>query len=81
MGDRGSVPDCVPEIYKEKLTRFIKGTGGVFWKMYYKPRQARIVDSDNLKTIYIVNLENGEIYVPKNIVRKEPIGNLSAMDY
>ena len=69
MCNRRSVPDCVPEIYKEKLISFIKRKGGVFWKMYYNPLQARVVDSDSFKTIYIVNLETGEICVPQNMVR------------
>lgn len=71
-----TIPNNVPKKYKDKLIRFIKITGGVFGKMYYKPLKARIVDPDNFTTMYIVNLENGKIYVPRKINRMKLIGTL-----
>jgi hypothetical protein len=59
------IPNNVPKKYKEKLIRFIETTGGTFALLYYKPLRARIVDPDNFTTTYVVNLENGEICVPR----------------
>jgi len=70
------VPNNVPDKYKEKLIKFIKYVGGVFATMYYKPLRTRIVTPENFITMYIVNLENGEICVPKTGVRIGIKGNL-----
>ena len=35
------------------------------------------MDPDNFTTMYIVNLENGEICVPRKGVRVTPAGNLT----
>ncbi len=72
-----SVPNNVPDKFKEKLIQFIETTGGVFGVIYYKPLRARIVDPENFTTMYLVNLENGEICVPRKSVRKTLEGNLT----
>ena len=71
------VPNNVPDHYKEKLTIFIRYIGGIFGTMYYKPLRARIVDPVKVITLFIVNLENGEICVPKKGVRYGIGGNLT----
>ena len=71
------VPDNVPEKYRENLIKFIEVTGGRFGCMYYKPLRARIVDPQHYKTSFVVNLENGEICVPKRGIRMTPEGNLT----
>jgi len=71
------VPNNVPDKYRERLINFIKHVGGVFATMYYKPLRARIVDPGNFITMYIVNLENGEICLPKKSARVEILGNLT----
>lgn len=71
------IPDNVPEKYKSKLIKFIEETGGRFGCMYYKPLRARIVDPQNFKTSFVVNLENGEICIPRKGVRMTPEGNLT----
>jgi len=71
------VPNNVPEKYREKLIRFIETTGGIFARLYYKPLRARIVDPGNFTTMYVVDLENGEICIPRKGVRMMPAGNLT----
>ena len=71
------VPNNIPKKYEVKLIRFIETVGGIFATLYYKPLRARIVDPDNFTTLYIVNLENGEICVPRKGVRVTPAGNLT----
>jgi hypothetical protein len=71
------IPNNVPDRYKEKLIRFIETTGGVFGSMYYKPLRARIVDPGIFTTMYVVNLDNGEICVPRKGVRMTSAGNLT----
>jgi hypothetical protein len=77
MDRKNIIPNNVPEKYKEKLIRFIETTGGTFASLYYKPLRARIVDPDNFTTTYVVNLENGEICVPRKGIRMTPAGNLT----
>jgi hypothetical protein len=72
-----SVPNNVPEKYRAKLIRFIKHTGGRFGCMYYKPLRARIVDPEKFTTTYVVNLENGEICVPRKGKRQTLGGNVT----
>jgi hypothetical protein len=71
------VPNNVPKKYKEKLIRFIETSGGTFASLYYKPLRARIVNPGNFTTMYVVNLENGEICVPRKGIRMTPAGNLT----
>ena len=70
-----SVPNNVPEKYRAKLISFIQSTGGRFGCMYYKPLRARIVDPEKFTTTYVVNLENGEICVPRKGKRQILGGN------
>ncbi len=65
MSSNKIVPNNVPKKYRDKLIRFMETVGGIFATLYYKPLRARIVDPDNFTTMYIVNLENGEICVPR----------------
>ena len=81
VSNDNAVPNNVPEKYKEKLILFIETTGGVFAAMYYKPLRARIVDPDKFTTTYVVNLENGEICVPRKGIRMTPAGNLTLDDF
>ena len=71
------IPNSVPDKYKDKLIRFIETTGGIFACLYYKPLLARIVDPKSFTTMYIVNLENGEISQPRKGTLKTPEGNLT----
>jgi hypothetical protein len=59
------IPNNVPKKYRANLIRFMETTGGRFGCMYYKPLRARIVDPEKFTTTYVVNLENGEICVPR----------------
>ena len=70
-----SVPNNVPKKYRAKLISFIQSTGGRFGCMYYKPLRARIVDPEKFTTTYVVNLENGEICVPRKGKRQTLGGN------
>jgi hypothetical protein len=71
------VPNNVPEKYRANLIRFIETTGGRFGNLYYKPLRARIVDTDSFTTTFVINLENGEICVPRKGKRQTPEGNLT----
>ena len=71
------LPNNIPKKYEVKLIRFIETVGGIFASLYYKPLRARIVDTDNFNTMYIVNLENGEICIPRKGKRVMPNGNLT----
>jgi len=71
------VPDNVPKKYRASLIRFIETTCGKFGTLYYNPLRARIVDPDNFTTTFVVNLENGEICVPRKGKRVMPNGNLT----
>ena len=71
------VPNNVPKKYRADLIRFIETTGGRFANLYYKPLRARIVDPEKFTTIFMVNLENGEICVPRKGKRVMPNGNLT----
>jgi hypothetical protein len=77
MENKITVPNNVPDKYKKKLVRFIEHAGGVFGAMYYNPLRARIVNPDNFTTMYIVNLENGKICVPRKGVPLGITGNLT----
>ena len=70
-------PNNVPKKYRAKLIRFIEFTGGRFGCMYYKPLRARIVDPTNFTTTFVVNLENGEICIPRKGKRQTLGGNLT----
>lgn len=71
------IPDNVPKKYRAYLIRFIETTGGRFGTLYYKPLRARIVDPESFTTTFMVNLENGEICVPRKGKRQMPNGNLT----
>lgn len=71
------IPNNVPEKYRAKLNRFVETTGGRFGCMYYKPLRARIVDPRTFQTTFVVNLENGEICVPRKGIHQTPEGNLT----
>ena len=76
MSDK-TVPENVPEKYRANLIKFIETTGGRFGCLYYKPLRARIVDAENFTTTFVVNLENGEICIPRKGKRQTPGGNLT----
>ena len=71
-----TVPNAVPSEFKKELLEFIQSVGGVFASFYYNPLRARIVDPDNFTTLYIVNLENGSIHIPRASKTSKPYGNL-----
>lgn len=71
------VPGNVPKKYRATLIRFIETTGGRFGNLYYKPLRARIVEPGRFTTTFMVNLENGEICVPRKGKRQTPEGNLT----
>ena len=71
------IPNSVPKKYWANLIRFIEATGGRFASMLYKPLRVRIVDPENYTTTFVVNLENGEICVPRKGKRQTPEGNLT----
>ena len=70
-------PNNVPKKYRDKLIRFMEATGGRFGCMYYKPLRARIVDPANFTTTFVVNLENGEICIPRKGKRQTLGGNVT----
>lgn len=49
--------------------------------MYYKPLRARIVNPASFATMFIVNLENGKIYIPKKGIRQKDEDCISLDDY
>ena len=71
------IPNRVPKKYRANLIRFIETTGAKFGTLYYKPLRARIVDPVNYNTMFVVNLESGEICVPRKGKRQILDGSLT----